>query len=266
MAKKNEAIKTITVAGLLCIVCSILVSAIVVTLRPQQQKNAELDYKKNILMSAGLIKPGDNVEEVFKSVETVLVDFETGKIVDANNIEAIQDLKTYDQNKASTSLEVSVDIPDNADVANLNRRAKYAKVFLTRDESGKPKTIILNVRSKGLWSTMLGFIALESDAQTIKGFAYYSHGETPGLGGEVDNPVWKEQWIGKNIYDEDFNVKFEVIKGNVDKTASNLFAKYQVDGLSGATITANGVSSSIKYWFGSNGYKNFLANIRSGEI
>lgn len=266
MAKKNEALKTLVVAGVLCIVCSILVSAVVVQLRPQQKRNAELDYKKNILVSAGLLEKGEDVEEAFKKVETVLVDFNTGKIVNTQSVEIVNDLKTYDQNKAAKDPSRSMIIPDKFDVANLNSRAKYAKVFLTRDEDGNPDTIILNIRSKGLWSTMLGFIALESDAKTIKGFAYYAHGETPGLGGEVDNPKWKAQWIGKSIYDEDFNVNFSVIKGNVDKSASNLMAKYQVDGLSGATITSDGVSDSMKYWFGSNGYKTFLDNLRSGEI
>jgi Na+-transporting NADH:ubiquinone oxidoreductase subunit C len=266
MAKKNEALKTIVVAGVLCIVCSIIVSAIVVTLRPQQKKNAEIDYKKNILLSAGLMEKGADVEEAFEKIETVLVNFETGKIVKSGQIDAVENLKTFDQNKASTDPQRSINIPGSEDVAGLGRRSKFAKVFLTRDQDGKPNTIILNIRSKGLWSTMLGFIALESDAKTIKGFAYYSHGETPGLGGEVDNPSWKKQWIGKSIYDEEFNVEFEVVKGSVNKSASNLMAQYQVDGLSGATITANGVSDSIKYWFGSNAYKKFLSNVRSGDI
>ena len=266
MAKKNEALKTIVVAGVLCIVCSIIVSAIVVTLRPQQKKNAEIDYKKNILLSAGLMEKGADVEEAFEKIETVLVNFETGKIVKSNQVEAVENLKNFVQNKAATDPTRSIDIPGSEDVAGLGRRSKFAKVFLTRDEDGKPSTIILNIRSKGLWSTMLGFIALESDAKTIKGFAYYSHGETPGLGGEVDNPSWKKQWIGKSIYDEEFNVEFEVVKGSVNKSASNLMAQYQVDGLSGATITANGVSDSIKYWFGSNAYKKFLSNVRSGDI
>lgn len=262
MAKKNEAIKTIVVAGALCIVCSILVSAVVVKLRPMQERNAELDYKKNILVSAGLLGDGEDVEEAFSKVETVLVDFETGKIVEESDTNI--DLKTYDQNKAALDSTLNTKIPSDSNVADLNTRAKFAKVFLTRDEDGKPSTIILNVRSKGLWATMFGFIALEADAKTVKGFAYYAHGETPGLGGEVDNPNWKSQWIGKSIYDNEFNVNFEVVKGNVNK--SSPIAMYQVDGLSGATITSNGVSSSIKYWFGSNAYKTFLDNVRSGEI
>ena len=151
-------------------------------------------------------------------------------------------------------------IPANLDVGGLSTRSKYAKVYLQKDDAGELNTVILKHWGKGLWSTMYGFIALEPDANTIKGFAYYSHGETPGLGGEVDNPGWKNQWIGKKIYDDEGNVDLKVAKGSADGS------DYQVDGLSGATITANGVTSSVKYWFGEHGYAKILENIRNGGL
>ena len=258
MSKGNEGLRTITVAGLLCFVCSILVSATVVALRPQQAINAELDMKKNILMSAGMLKSGDDINEVFDTLETIIVDFETGKKVE------IEDPKSYNQIAASKDPKQLVKIPTNLDVGSLNTRSKLAKVYVKRDEAGAIDTIILNVWGKGLWSTMYGFIALASDTTTIKGFAYYSQGETPGLGGEVDNPNWKKQWIGKQLFDEDFNVKFAVNKGAVDNTME--IANYRVDGLSGATITGNGVTTSMSYWFGDHGYAKFLSNVRAGEI
>ncbi len=253
----SEAVKTITVAGLLCFVCSILVSITVVKLRPTQAKNAELDVKKNILMSAGMLNEGDDVEEVFSDIETIVIDMETGEKVDT-------DVDAFNQIAAAKSPDQSVTIPAELDVGGLSTRSKWAKVYLTRDASGDIETIILNVWGKGLWSTMYGFIALASDTRTIKGFAYYSQGETPGLGGEVDNPNWKNQWVGKLLYDDNFDVAFAVSKGTVDNTHG--LAQYRVDGLSGATITANGVTSSMKYWFGSHGYAKFLENVRAGSI
>lgn len=256
MSKGNDAIKTLAVAGGLCLVCSIIVSSLVAELRPLQRKNAELDMKRNILISAGLIPQGakaETIEQVFSEVETVIVDVNTGKKVEG------VDPKGFNQVNASKDAKQSIQIPPDLDTSNLGQRSKYAKVYLTRDESGKVKTVILNHWGKGLWSTMYGFIALEEDANTIKGFAYYSHGETPGLGGEVDNPQWKNQWIGKKIYDESGDVQFSVAKAEAT-------GEYQVDGLSGATITAVGVSKSINYWFGENGYDDFLENVRSGEI
>ena len=255
MSKGNDAFKTLAVAGGLCLVCSILVSSLVVELRPKQQKNAELDMKKNILRSAGIISgkaKAEEIEEEFSKMETIIVDMSTGEKVDIAASE-------FDQVESSKDAKNSIQIPPNLDVSNLGQRSKYAKVYLKRDETGKIQTVILNHWGKGLWSTMYGFIALEEDANTIKGFSYYSQGETPGLGGEVDNPKWKDQWIGKKIYDEEGNVDFTVAKAEAT-------GEYQVDGLSGATITANGVTKSIKYWFGEHGYDNFLENVRSGEI
>ncbi len=252
MSKKNDTLKTVTVAGLLCFVCSIIVSVTVVTLRPQQAINAELDMKKNILMSAGMLKKGDDINEVFSTIETVIVDIETGEKVD-------MDVDSFDQIAASKDPAQNIDIPADKDVGRLNTRSKLAKVYLERDESGTINTIILNHWGKGLWSTMYGFIALAPDANTIKGFAYYSHGETPGLGGEVDNPKWKSQWVGKKLFNDAGAASMMVAKG-LGK------GEHQVDGLSGSTITSNGVTSSMKYWFGPNGYEKVLANIKNGGL
>ncbi len=258
MAKKgNESLTTIIVAGSLCLVCSLLVSFTVVNLRERQAKNKELDMKKNILMSAGLIKAGDDVEAAFSKIDTVIVDFESGEITSE------VDAKTYDQVKASSDPKMNVKIPANLDVAALSTRAKYAKVYVSRVDE-KIETIILPVKGKGLWSTMYGFLALGADTNTIKGFAYYSQGETPGLGGEVDNPKWKAQWVGKKIYDANFEVLFTVNKGSVTDATAN--KEYKVDGLSGATITGNGVTTSMQYWFGEHGYGKLLEKVRAGEI
>ena len=252
MSKKNETLKTVMVAGLLCFVCSILVSAVVVTLRPQQAINADLDMKKNILSSAGLLNAGDDINTVFATLETVIVDMETGKKFDLED-------KSYEQVAAVKDPNYSVSIPGDLDVARLNARSKYAKVYVKRNSEGVIETLILSHWGKGLWSTMYGFIALGPDLNTIKGFGYYSQGETPGLGGEVDAPKWKAQWVGKKLFAEDGSVAFKVAKGLA-------VGESQVDGLSGATITAVGVTASMKYWFGSHGYGKLLNSVRAGEI
>ena len=106
---------------------------------------------------------------------------------------------------------------------------------------------------------MYGYVAVGSDTTTVKGFAYYAQGETPGLGGEVDNPKWKQQWIGKKLFNDAGEVIFKVAKGQA-------VGNSQVDGLSGATITGRGVTTSTKYWFGTHGYQAFLAKVKAGEI
>lgn len=256
--KSNEAIRTLTVAFILCVVCSIIVSATAVSLKKQQQVNAVIDVKKNILNAAGLIKEGEDVEEVFEKITTLIVDLETGEI------KTDIDKASYDQVKASQNPEMSLAIPAEKDIGALSRRAKYGKLYAWKNESGELEGIIFQITSKGLWSTMRGFVALDATASEVKGFAYYSHGETPGLGGEVDNPKWKQQWIGKNVFNDQGEVAFGLAKGSVDQNSK--LAQYQVDGLSGATITGNGVSASLKYWFGDHGYGKFIENLKAGRI
>jgi Na+-transporting NADH:ubiquinone oxidoreductase subunit C len=107
---------------------------------------------------------------------------------------------------------------------------------------------------------MYGFIALGSDLTTIRGFGFYQHGETPGLGGEIENRSWLAKWPGKVVYDEKGAVKLSVIKGEVDPGVVD--ARHKVDGLSGATLTARGVSNLLAYWLGENGYQPFLDELR----
>ncbi len=126
-------------------------------------------------------------------------------------------------------------------------------------EEGKTSKFILPIYGRGLWSTMYGFMALDRDLKTIRGFTFYEHGETPGLGGEVDNPRWKATWEGKRAFDDEWNLKIQVIKGRVDSSSSE--AIYQVDGLSGSTITTRGVNNLVRFWLGEDGYGPFLKKL-----
>ena len=116
------------------------------------------------------------------------------------------------------------------------------------------------IHGKGLWSTLYGFVSVSSDGNTIKGLGYYDHRETPGLGGEVDNPKWKASWNGKQINDNEGNLQIEVIKGKVDLARDE--ALHQVDGLSGATITGRGVSHMVQFWLGEHGFKKYFERIK----
>jgi Na+-transporting NADH:ubiquinone oxidoreductase subunit C len=111
---------------------------------------------------------------------------------------------------------------------------------------------------------MYGFIALAGDLNTVNGFGFYEHGETPGLGGEIDNPNWKKQWHGKKIYGPDEQVEIQVIKGTVDK--SDPQAAFKADGLAGATLTGRGVDHLLKYWMGANGYLPLLERLKKEGV
>ena len=257
MSNNDSIKKTIIVTVLLCIVCSVIVSAAAVLLRPAQVANKSLDFKRNILSAAGLLEAGKNVDAIFSErVVTRVVDLKTGKFTDA------VDPVSYDQRRASKDPSLSTNLSADEDIAKISRREDYSVVYLIQDENEQLQKIILPVKGYGLWSTLYGFLALEADANTVVGLVFYEHAETPGLGGEVDNPVWKAKWVGKEVYDEG-DVAISIIKGSVDPSSSN--AVHQVDGLSGATLTSRGVHNLLHFWLGDNGYKPFLTNLKNGE-
>ena len=121
------------------------------------------------------------------------------------------------------------------------------------------KTVILPVYGKGLWSTLYGFIALEADLNTVAGLTFYEHAETPGLGGEIDNPRWKAFWPGKQLR-ANGDLRIEVVKGQVNPDSPD--AVHQVDGLSGATITSRGVSNLVRYWI-NDGFGPYLDKLKA---
>ncbi len=252
----DSILKTLVVAIGLCLVCSLIVSMSAVSLKPKQVFNKQVDKQGNILSVVGLLNDKADIAADYKqNIESVVVDLETGEFV--TDIDA----NTYDQRSASADPALSIALDKKADIAGIGRRAKNASVYLVRDDKGAIKYYILPVHGYGLWSTLYGFLALEADANTVFGLSFYDHKETPGLGGEVDNPKWKAIWKGKKVYDADGQAALSVVKGAVNPASSTI--DYEVDGLAGATLTSRGVSNMITYWLGDNGFNQFLKNERS---
>ena len=227
-----------------CIVCAIIVSVTAVSVRPEQNLNVENEKKVKILAAAGI--KTDKVDEEFSKIKTVFVDFETDKLVTIDS--------AYDHIKAASNPDLSTVIPKADDIAVLKRRENIGTIYVWVDEKNAIEKLVLPIRGYGLWGTLYGYLSLDSDLNTVRGIEYYDHKETPGLGGEVDNPNWKSDWYGKRIYNEDGSVALYVTKG-----ASS--TDYEIDGISGATLTTNGVSNMIKYWLGDNGYGPIIKNL-----
>lgn len=256
MSSNDSTAKTLIVAFSLSIVCAIFVSSAAVMLKPVQEVNKALDRKRNILAAAGMLEEGKSVEEQFAEVSTRVVDLRTGKFVDD------VDAQKYDQRKAAKDPAQSEQLSAEQDMAKISRRENYSLVYVVEDSTGEIEKIILPIHGYGLWSTLYGYIALESDGNTVAGLGFSEHGETPGLGGEVDNPRWKANWPGKKVY-RDGEVAIGLIKGAVDPASAN--APWQVDGLAGATLTARGVTNLVQFWLGENGFEPFLNNLNAGE-
>ena len=246
-ALSNDSIaKTFIVALLLCLVCSVLVSVAATLLKPQQQRNKLIDLQKNILSVAGLTDETQTIEQRFESIESRLVDLDTGDFTSELDVEK------YNQRKAAKDPAQSIDLNTDQDIASIGRRAKIGKIYLVKNNDVVTK-VIIPIKGYGLWSTLYGFVALQTDGRTIEDVTFYEHNETPGLGGEIQNRSWQQSWKGKLIYDEQGSPAFRVTKGIAAKDA-----KFEVDGLAGATITSDGVTNLVRFWVGENGFGPFL--------
>jgi Na+-transporting NADH:ubiquinone oxidoreductase subunit C len=247
--------KIVVVAVAVCLVCSVLVSGASVLLKPVQQRNQSLAIKQQILNVAGIPADTADVERLFEEhIQTRMVDLETGEYTDDI------DPATYDYAVAARDPQAGIAVPPDQDIAQIKRRPRYIPVYLMND-SGKLSTVILPVNGTGLWSTMYGFLALAEDGVTIKGLTFYEQAETPGLGDEVSKPSWQARFQGKQAFDEQGRVRISVIKGNVNPGAPE--ARFQVDGIAGATLTSNGVTRLLHYWLGDQGYGPYLRRLFS---
>ncbi len=253
MAKKETMGRTFAVIGGLCLVCSIVVSVAAVGLKPIQQKNQALDVQTNIVDVAGLGR--SNVAENYdRFIDARLVELASGELTE-------QSADGYNQRAAAKDPAASISLSGDEDPAGIRRRANLAPVYLANDENGELDSIILPVHGQGLWSTMYAFVAVAPDGNTIKGITYYEQGETPGLGGEVENPAWRAQFVGKKLFDENGQPALKVVKGGAPEGAPS-----SVDGLSGATLTSDGVQKTFEFWLGPKGFGPFLAKVREGEL
>ncbi len=244
-------------AAAVCFVCAIVVSTSAVSLADRQDRNATLDKQKNVLVAAGIAAADESLgaEEVarrFEPMTQVIIEVESGDAADGI------DPATFDQRAASIDVAQSRPAPDNT--ARIMRLPHYALVYEIRDAADGLDMVVLPVEGLGLWGTLYGFVALEGDLRTIRGLTFYEHKETPGLGGEVDNPRWKALWTGRLAFDDDLTPVIAVVKGPAGSVDD---APHAVDGLSGATITSRGVTNLLRFWLGPDGFGPYLTRLRA---
>ncbi len=257
----DDSIKqTLKVALGVCLVCSLLVSTAAVTLHGLHARNQRLDKIKNILIAADLYTEGADIARIYEEkIAARMYDLHTGEMVPESQFHEVLNLEDFDIKTLAADAVYGEAIPPDQDLANIKRRPRYMAVYFVNGANGVEK-VVLPIYGKGLWSTMYGFLALEADLRTVSGITFYEHGETPGLGGEIENPRWQRLWKGKAAYDDRWQLKLEVIKGKVDPGGRK--ADSQIDGLSGATMTTRGVDNTIKYWLGEHGYGPLLRKLR----
>jgi Na+-transporting NADH:ubiquinone oxidoreductase subunit C len=247
---------TLVFVLLLCLAFSAAVSAVSVSLRDRQEENRRLDRIRNVLSVAGLLERGERPsrEELAQrfeaNLEPRLVELATGQYVDG------ADAMAFEQRRAAADPARSRPAPENR--AKVRRVPDRALVYLLGSE-GRLAGVVLPVEGYGLWSTMYGYLALDADARTIRGLTFYEHGETAGLGGEVDNPRWKALWPGRLAFDAEGEPRIAVAKGHAGPPSED---PYRVDGLSGATLTSNGVTHMLRFWLGEHAFGPYLEALR----
>ncbi|MBU0553848.1 Na(+)-translocating NADH-quinone reductase subunit C [Myxococcota bacterium] len=245
-------------AGAVCLVCSVLVSGAAVALKDRQEANKVLDRQQKVLSVAGLLEgkslSPEEIQGLFsKRIQARVVDLKTGEYAD-------MDAASFDQRKATKEPSTSQAAPAN--LGGIARVPKHALIYQLVAE-GDPKQVellILPITGKGLWSTLYGFLALAPDTNTIKGITFYEHGETPGLGGEIENKQWTDKWVGRKAFTADWAPAIEVIKGAAGTPEAT---PHKIDGLSGATLTGRGVTYLVQFWLGEHGFGAYLTQLRA---
>ncbi len=192
--------------------------------KEMKRKNVEIDKKKNILSAIGVAIDSfsvDDIDEYFQSNIDSLIINTDGLVVDKISIEDLNEV----ENKST------------GEVRYFYENKEFLPLYVETNEN----VIIMPISGKGLWSSLFGYFALDADNySTVKGITFYAHAETPGLGAEISKKWFQDNFVNKEIYENDNLKSIAVAKGKADENS-----KYEVDGISGATITSNGVTTLL---------------------
>lgn len=239
------------------VVASTVVATTAVLLSSRQEANRLLDQRRNVLDVVGLsateerLSPGEVTRRFTDNLHPIVVELESGRI--AEDI----DVATFDQRRAARNPATSRPAPRND--AGVSRLPDHVMIYQMR-RGEEVEALVLPFEGVGLWSTMYGFIALTGDLSTVRGITFYEHAETAGLGALVDHPEWRVLWEGRRVFDTEWEPRVRVIKGPAPPTGES---PYEVDGLSGATLTGNGVTNALHFWLGRDVLGAYLARYRA---
>ena len=252
LARPNDdRVKVFGVAFLVALTSAILVSASSVMLKPLQEANLEAERAARMEAMLDTL-PGmrDVLAEIgAEALETRMVDLATGSFTTDVTPDA------FDLAAATSDPELSVAIPPDEDIAGLGRRANFAPVHLL-ERDGELLVVVLPVSGKGYQSTIRAMVALNADLETISALTITEQAETPGLGARVEDPDWLSLWPGKEIADDTGRIVISVVRGEAT-------GPHEVDGISGATMTSNGVGNMLRFWLGEQGFGPFLDRLRT---
>ncbi|MDH3387433.1 MAG: NADH:ubiquinone reductase (Na(+)-transporting) subunit C [Gammaproteobacteria bacterium] len=256
-ANRDSRLRPLGVTLSVAFVCALLVSVVAVTLRPTQKANIEAEriaQLELVLEALSAIGRAQSIE----NLEARIVKLESGVFDDSI------DPARFDAERAASKPTSSAAIPGELDLAGLKRRAMHAQVYLVRAADKRIDLIILPVSGRGYQSTLRAWLVLDGDTRTVRALKFYQHGETPGVGARIEDPDWEAQWRDLPAYDDDgvLRIGVRVQAGG----GTGLHASYQVDSISGATRTSQGVHGMLRFWLGEFGFGPFLQRLREEQL
>ena len=244
--------KTLLVAFLVSAACALMVTGATVILRPIQAANRAAEQQARLEALVSAIPGMDRLmaEAGGSALSTVVIDLDEGA--------AARDVTPETIEAVLGTPEAWTALAPETDMAGIGNRPDYAQIYLLRAED-QVSLVILPVFGAGYNGVIQGMLALHGDMETIAGFSVTSQSETPGLGARIEEPAWQASFAGKRFADEAGNMRFEVARG---PSASD----FEVDGITGATRTSNGITRIVRFWLGPEGYGPLMAAIRRGEF
>lgn len=252
LALPNESrTKTVIVAFLVSAVCALLVSNATVILRPIQAANRAAEEQARIKeLVQGIPGMATLLEEAGGTLSTVVIDLDNGRAA----IDTTPD--TLDTTLADPGNWTT--LTPGEDLAGLGNRPNFAQIFLLRENDGI-LLVLLPVTGQGYGGRIDAILALHGDMNTIAGLAVTRNSETPGLGGRIDERSWQANFPGTLISDDNGEIRFRIARGKASSV-------YEVDGITGATRTGNGVTGMVRFWLGPKGYGPLIRAIDRGEF
>jgi len=231
----REDTRTLVFAGATCLVVSLLLSGTAAGLKSRITANEEFDVKRNIVKAFGVNIAGATPESINETFEEHISEM----VVDASNGTLIEGM--LPKQITPEAMEAKTQLP-----------------LYTWTENGEITRYAIPISGKGLWSMLHGYLSLESDLQTIAGITFYKHGETPGLGAEIEKDWFQNQFRGKKLYEDGAPTEFKVAKPDSEKDGPS-----EVDGISGATLTGKGVQDFLRKDAAS--YADYFNSIKEGK-
>ncbi len=256
--RRDGPIRTIVVSLLVCLGCSIIVSISTVLLRPLRAEHAR-QARQGRIDEALAAQPGlSGLLDELPSVDLELWVVELATGTRSSEI----DPSTFDPERAATDPAAGRLVPVERDIARIKHQARHGVVTVVR-RGGKLEALVLPVYGRGYASVIHASVALAPDGRTIQALIVQEHGETAGIGTQIEDPEWLGQWSGKQALDEQGRPVIEVATG---KSADDEPGRVRIDAVSGATRSSVGVGNMIRFWLGEDGYGPFIARVREGEL